>query len=172
MHLEHLACALAVTGSDNGRMHVQEPMALEEGVGGIGELVANAGDGADGVGAWPQVRLLAQELHAVLLLRHRVRGAVARPKVQDLGRLDLDFLQRACGTPEAVSGREHCRAALAGRMAGPRIRISVEVLLFPQLSSAGSAAGTAPAAAPAPASSPQVQGWAQSVALPSFHPLV
>ena len=103
--LEHFAGALAVAGRDDRGVDVKEAVALEEGVGGVGELVADAGDGADRVGAWPQVRLLAQELHAVLLLRHRVRRAVTRPKVQDLGRLDLHFLLHPCSRAPRISQR-------------------------------------------------------------------
>jgi len=55
-YLELLARAFAVRCGDDGRVDVDEAMRLEEVVRGVGELVAHARDGADGIGARPQVR--------------------------------------------------------------------------------------------------------------------
>lgn len=76
-YLEHLTSTLAIRRSDEWRVHIQEAVLLEEVVGCVGELVADTGDGANDVGAWPQVRLLPEEFHPVLLLRHGICGAVA-----------------------------------------------------------------------------------------------
>jgi len=56
-HLEHLSGALAVAGGDEGGVHVQEAVGLEELMRGKGQGVADAGHRADGVGSRPQMRL-------------------------------------------------------------------------------------------------------------------
>jgi hypothetical protein len=55
IHLEHLARALAVAGAEDGRVHILEASALEEGVRGVRQRAAHARDRANGVGARPQV---------------------------------------------------------------------------------------------------------------------
>ena len=79
-HLELFPGALAVGRGDDRGVDVLEPVRLEEGVRGIRELVANAGDRADGVGAGPEVRDAAEEFERVALLLQGGCGRVRPPR--------------------------------------------------------------------------------------------
>ena len=91
---EHLAGAFAVAGGDDRRVDVEEALLLEEVVDRPADAVADAGDGAEGVGPRPQVGDGAQELEGVALLLQRI-GLRIGPAVDgdasgvDLGRLSL-----------------------------------------------------------------------------------
>ena len=67
-HLEHLSSALAVTGSDQGGVDIDETSGLEEGVGGMCKGIANAGNSPYQVGSGSKVQPLTQALHALSLL--------------------------------------------------------------------------------------------------------
>ena len=82
--LEHLACTLAVGGSDDGRVDVQESALLEELMCRVSQVVADASHSSNQVGAGSQVGLLTKELVRVLLLSSKrvcLRVAVSK----DLG---------------------------------------------------------------------------------------
>ena len=67
-HLEHLSSALAVTGSDQGRVDIDETSGLEEGMGGMCKGIADAGNSPYQVGSGAKVQPLTQALHALSLL--------------------------------------------------------------------------------------------------------
>ena len=69
---KQLASALAVTAGNNGRVDPVKAVAVKEIVNGIGQRIAHASDGAEGIGARPQVGLGAQVFEAVTLLGDRV----------------------------------------------------------------------------------------------------
>ena len=73
-HLEHLAGALAVAGSNEGSVDVDEALVLEEAVNGVGGCGAHPEDRRKQIGAGTQVLDGAQELHAVALLLQGVVG--------------------------------------------------------------------------------------------------
>ena len=75
---EHLARALAIAGSDDGGVDVDEIPLLEEPVDGIGHAAAGAEHRAIEVGAWPQMSDATQELGTVpFLLQGIVIGRAA-----------------------------------------------------------------------------------------------
>ncbi len=98
--MEHLAGTFAVAGGDKGRVEVEEAALVEEGVDGHGHVVAQAHDGAEGVGAQAQVAYLAQELHAVALLLEGVGVGVGFAVDDDTFGLHLDGLARALALDE------------------------------------------------------------------------
>mmetsp|Transcript_188 Transcript_188/g.472 ORF Transcript_188/g.472 Transcript_188/m.472 type:complete len:424 (-) Transcript_188:333-1604(-) len=108
-HLEHLASPLAVGCRNDGRVHVQEPVVLEELVRGVGEGVSDARDGPDRVGARPQVCNLPQKLHALLFLGEWILASVSSPQVKDPARLELDLLLGALGGFGQLPLDEHAR---------------------------------------------------------------
>ena len=59
---EHLAGAFGIAGGDDRRVHPEEAVLVEVAMDRHAEAVAHAGDGAERVGARPQVRDLAQVL--------------------------------------------------------------------------------------------------------------
>ena len=83
-------------------MDVEEAALLEEVVDGEGQRVAHAGDGAEGVGARPQVGHLAQTLEGDALLLQRILGRLAEAQHLDGRGLDLDGLLRALATPTSL----------------------------------------------------------------------
>ncbi len=76
---EHLARALGVRRGDDRRVDPVEAVLVEVAVDGLGQGVAHAGDGADGVGAYAQMRHLAQVLERVALGRDRVGIGIVDP---------------------------------------------------------------------------------------------
>ena len=73
-HAEHLAGALAVARGDDGRVHVDKALLLEEAVDGRRCDGADAEDGAEEIRAWAQVLLRTQELDGGALLLQRIAG--------------------------------------------------------------------------------------------------
>src|SRR5262249_33206550 len=86
---EHLAGALAVAGGDDRRMDVEKTLFLKEFVDGSADTVADAGHGAEGVAARPQMGLLAQKLHRMPLLLQRIFRRIGPAVDGDRLRLDL-----------------------------------------------------------------------------------
>ena len=78
-HPEHGAGALGVVGGDDRRVDPEEAPLVEEAVQRHRQAVPHPGDGAEGVGAGPQVGDLAQVLERVLLGRHRVGLGIVDP---------------------------------------------------------------------------------------------
>src|SRR5207249_2954404 len=70
--LEHLAGALAVAAGDDRRVDVEESLLLEEIVDRPADAVAQAGDGAEGVGPGPQMGDGPQELEGMALFLERI----------------------------------------------------------------------------------------------------
>ena len=89
---------LGVVGGDDRGVDPEEAVLVEEAVHGHRQAVPHPGDGAEGVGAGPQVGDLAQVLERVLLGGDRVGLGVVDP-ADDLDRLglDLDRLALALG---------------------------------------------------------------------------
>lgn len=67
-HLEHFTRSFAVTGAEDGCVHVMEARALEERVRRVGQRAAHPRHCADCVGPWPKVCNAAQELQRVPFL--------------------------------------------------------------------------------------------------------
>ena len=108
---EHLAGAFAVAGRDDRRVHVEEAFLLEEVVDRAADAVAHPHDGAQRVGARPQVGPFAELLERVPLLLQRVRFGIA-PAVDDqLGGVQLGGLLGAAGGLYLAAGGD----AAAGR---------------------------------------------------------
>lgn len=112
--LEHLAGALAVGGGDDGGLHVDEPVVLEEEVGGVGQAVLYSGHCGVYAGADSQMGDLAQVFVGEVVAAQRVFLVVALAQDLDVVRgrvLDaqLDLLALANGLnkstldPEAIS---------------------------------------------------------------------
>mmetsp|Transcript_66685 Transcript_66685/g.182899 ORF Transcript_66685/g.182899 Transcript_66685/m.182899 type:complete len:547 (+) Transcript_66685:440-2080(+) len=126
-HLEHLAGALAIGARDERRMHVHEAARLEEGVGRVGERVADTHHRTHHAGARPHVRDAAERLEIDLGRRDRVLGAVARAD-------DLDGLHRklpllALRGRDLEAALDAHRAAVA-RALGSLPRVRWQLILF------------------------------------------
>ena len=90
---EHLAGALGIAGGDDRRVHPEEAVLVEVAVDRHAQAVAHAGDGAERVGARPQVRDLAQVLERCALRLDRIGlGVVDPPDHLDGVGLHLDRL--------------------------------------------------------------------------------
>lgn len=96
-HHEGLPRALRVAGANDGGVDVQEPVLLEEEVGGERECVSDPGDRGYGVRPRPQVELGPQELERRLLFGDWVGGAVTRANVRDFRALELKLLLGSLG---------------------------------------------------------------------------
>ena len=106
-HLEHVARALAVAGRHDRRVEIVESMIVEVLMDGDGHVVADAEDGAKGVGAQAQMGILAHVLEALTLL---LQGVGGRAKTIDLDLLTLDL----AGLPLALTLHERADHAEAG----------------------------------------------------------
>lgn len=117
-HLEHLTGTFAIRGSDERSVDVLESALLEELMGRVGEVVADAAHGADQVCARSQVRDFSQVLVGVLLLRQGVLASVAVANdlrlVASVGLGDLHFEQLALGGALDESALELKRGAHVG----------------------------------------------------------
>ena len=91
-YLEHFAGAFAIAGGDDRRVNVEEALFLEELVNRPANLIANAGDGAEGVGARPQMSDGAQELERRALLLNGIRFGIGPAVDRDLRRLHFGGL--------------------------------------------------------------------------------
>ena len=100
--LEHLAGALAVGGGDQRRVEVEEAALVEEGVDGVGHVVAHAHDGSEGVGAGAQVADFTEKLHGVALFLKGVGVGVGFAVDDDAFGLHLDGLARALALDECA----------------------------------------------------------------------
>ena len=94
-HLEHLACAFAVAGSDERRVEIIEAVLVEVLVNSNRHVVADAKDATKEVGAWTQMCLLAEEFHRVALLLQRILIGIAVAKHLNSAGLDLALLVAA-----------------------------------------------------------------------------
>src|SRR3546814_734979 len=89
-YAEHLPRALGVGGGDDRGGNPEVALLVEVPVHGLGQAVADPGDGTEQVGARPQVRHLAQELERMGLGLDRVGLGVLDP-ADDLDRSGLDL---------------------------------------------------------------------------------
>ena len=107
-HLEHLACALTVAGSDYRSVHIYEVLILEELVDGIRHHRSHPEDRRESIAPRSEMRDLSQELHAVTLLLQRIVRIRTR-LYNYLSRLDLKRL--LCIRSEHKSARylQSCR---------------------------------------------------------------
>ncbi len=70
--LEHLSRPLAIAGGDDGGVDIEKSLFLEEIVNGAADAVAQASDGAEGVGAWPKMGDGPQELEGMSFFLHGI----------------------------------------------------------------------------------------------------
>ena len=87
---EHLAGAFRIARRDDRRVHPEEAALVEVAVHRHAERMPHARDRAEGVGARPQVRDLAQVLERGLLRLNRIRLRVVHP-ADDLDRFGLQL---------------------------------------------------------------------------------
>ena len=117
--LKHLACAFAVTCSDDWCVNVLEAAILEELVGGESQVVSDAHNSRDQFCAAAQVGLLAKELLCVALDRQGVLRGIGRTCDSDfvdvLGAdLELEWLT-VLGTHDKLASDNVSRADLSLR---------------------------------------------------------
>ena len=100
-HTEHLARALTVGAGDEGSVHVDKALLLEEAVDGVGRGAAHPESRREGVGAGAQMGHGAQKLHGVALF---LQGILRRADAQQLHAVgvDLQRLLRAGGQHHAA----------------------------------------------------------------------
>ena len=111
----------ASDGGDDRRVDPEKAVLVEEAVDRLRQRVAHARRRADHVGARPQVRHLAQELHGVRLGLDRIGVGVVDPADHlDRARLHLERL--------ALGGRRHDRAGRLHRAAGRELQHLVGVV--------------------------------------------
>ena len=112
--LEHGAGAFAIAGGDDRRVDVEEAALLEELVDRVADAVPHPGDGAEGVGARPQMGDRAQELERVALSSARDRCPTsAMPWTVTA----VAWTSVACPLPGEAFTRPVTRDAAAGRKA-------------------------------------------------------
>src|SRR5262249_37391866 len=92
---EHGASAFAVAGGGDRRVKVEKTVFLEEIVDAAANTVANAGDGAEGVGAWAKMGPFAELFQRVLLFLERIRFWIGTTQDAELFRQDFSGLPLA-----------------------------------------------------------------------------
>ena len=93
---KHLAGTFAVARCDDWRVHIMKFLILEKLVDRVGEAAAHAEDGAEQIGAGPQVSDFTQELQRVPFLLQRI-GGVSFAKHGKRFRDDFPLLTAAFG---------------------------------------------------------------------------
>ena len=106
-HLEHLACAFAVAGGDDGRVEIVEAVLVEIAVDSHCHVVADAHHGTEGVGAQAHVGVLAHIFEGLSLLLHGVVCAAGAVNGDGRG-LYLHALSRALALYERAFNAEAC----------------------------------------------------------------